>query len=176
MATRTTASPSLQVHDHTATLVRSARVIQQTKKPKEWRLTQPQTCMRHDPTAMGYLTASIAVPTFSPSRCYDRGDAFTINVSPSRTRAHFMLSLQAAGFDFMFCDIFSLIQATCSVRIICNSTALPTATAPFHCMPRAETAQIIHVQELYAYKIIPTTPLDELSAMLPHIDVADIKV
>jgi len=113
MATRTTASPSLQVHDHTATLVRSARVIQQTKKPKEWRLTQPQTCMRHDPTAMGYLTASIAVPTFSPSRCYDRGDAHTINVSPSRTRAHFPLC--AARSWLMFCDIFALIQATCSV-------------------------------------------------------------
>jgi hypothetical protein len=155
--------------------------------------------MRHDPIAMGYLTASIAVPTFSPSRCYDRGDAFTINVSPSRTRAHFMLSLQAAGFDFMFCDIFSFIQATCSVcthtdnlrHSIAHSNSalpfhcpqqqrpaisLPTATAPCHCMPRAETAQIINVQELYVYKIIPTTPLDELSAMLPHINVADIKV
>jgi len=26
------------------------------------------------------------------------------------------------------------------------------------------------------FKIIPTAPLDELSTMLPHINVADIKV
>jgi hypothetical protein len=41
--------------------------------------------MRHDPTAMGYLTVSIAVPTFFSSRCYDRGDALTINVSSPPT-------------------------------------------------------------------------------------------
>jgi len=120
MATRTTASPSLQVHDHT--LHRRQRwsallgLSCNKKKPKEWRLTQPQTRMRHDPTAMGYLTASIAVLTCSPSRCYDRGHAHTINVSPSQTRARiFPFALQATGFNFMFCDILAPIQATCSI-------------------------------------------------------------
>ena len=90
MATRTTAPPipaGPRPHDNIGPLCQG--YLTTKKKPKEWRLTQPQTRMRHDPTAMGYLTASIAVLTFSPSRCYDRGDALTINVSPSRTRAHF---------------------------------------------------------------------------------------
>ena len=86
----TTLHTSLQPHDHTAALVRSARVLLQRKTKQNKARTQPQTRMRHDPTAMGYFTASnFAVPTFSPSRCYDRGHALTINVSPSRTRAHF---------------------------------------------------------------------------------------
>jgi hypothetical protein len=50
---------SLQLHDHSATLVRSARVIRNKKtKPKRWRLTQPQTRFRYDPIAMGYLTTA----------------------------------------------------------------------------------------------------------------------
>jgi hypothetical protein len=35
------------------------------KKPKEWCLTQPQTHMRHDQTAMGYL-AQASILQFPP--------------------------------------------------------------------------------------------------------------
>ena len=61
MTTPTTASPSgatsLQLHDHTATLVLCQGSLKQTNQSQnKWRLTQPQTRFPHDPIEMGYLT------------------------------------------------------------------------------------------------------------------------
>ena len=48
----------------------------------------------------------------------------------------------------------------------------------YYAQPRARVVSfsIFRAEAMCIFKIIPTAPLDELSTMLPHIYVADIKV